>query len=97
MRELWIDPHARGACPKKPRRRDRSLAQNNVVRYDFPVGPEEKHEERKLWKPHPDDEAEVNEALESADRGEVLSPEASEAFLRWLEGSDDESWRDECE
>jgi hypothetical protein len=23
--------------------------------------------------------------------------EASEAFLRWLEGGDDESWRAECE
>jgi hypothetical protein len=61
------------------------------------VGPEEKHEARKRWKPHPDDEAEVNEALESVDRGELLSPEASEAFVRWLEGSVDESWRDECE
>jgi hypothetical protein len=31
---------------------------------------------RKLWKPHPDDEAEVREAAESVDRGEVLSGEA---------------------
>jgi hypothetical protein len=53
-------------------------------------------QERKLWKPHPDDEADVREALESVDRGELLSVEASEAFLRWLEGSDDESWRAEC-
>jgi hypothetical protein len=51
----------------------------------------------KLWKPHPDDEADVREALESVDRGELLSAEASEAFLRWLEGGDDESWRAECE
>jgi hypothetical protein len=50
----------------------------------------------KLWKPHPDDEADVREALESVERGELLSVEASEAFLRWLEGSDDESWRAEC-
>lgn len=52
---------------------------------------------RKLWKPHPDDEGDVCEALESVERGELLSVEASEAFLRWLEGADDESWRAECE
>jgi hypothetical protein len=51
---------------------------------------------RKLWKPHPDDEADVREALESVERGELLSVEASEVFLRWLQGGDDESWRDEC-
>jgi hypothetical protein len=51
---------------------------------------------RKLWKPHPDDEADVREAFESVDRGELLSAEASEAFLLWLEGkADDESWRAE--
>lgn len=60
------------------------------------MAPEPSHAPRKLWKPHPDDEAEVREAAEGVDRGEVLSAEASEAFLRWLEGSDDESWRDEC-
>jgi hypothetical protein len=54
-------------------------------------------EARKLWKPHPDDEADVREAMESVERGELLSVEASESFLRWLEGGDDESWRDECE
>jgi hypothetical protein len=52
---------------------------------------------KKFWKPHPDDEADVREALASVERGELLSVEASEAFLRWLEGGDDESWRDECE
>jgi hypothetical protein len=52
---------------------------------------------RKLWKPHPDDEADVRDALESVERGELLSAEASETFLRWLEGADDESWRAECE
>jgi hypothetical protein len=51
---------------------------------------------RQLWKPHPDDEADVREAIESVERGELLSVEASEAFLRWLEGGRDESWRDEC-
>ena len=50
-----------------------------------------------LWKPHPDDEADVGEAMARADRGELLSPEASEAFLRWMEGTGDESWRDELE
>jgi hypothetical protein len=61
------------------------------------VSPEEASQtSRKLWKPHPDDEADVREAMQSVDRGEVLSTEASEAFLKWLEGGDDESWRDEC-
>lgn len=55
--------------------------------------PEANHAAPKLWKPHPDDEAEVREAMESVDRGELLSVEASEAFVRWLEGGDDESWR----
>lgn len=55
------------------------------------------HAGRKLWKPHPDDEADVREALQCVERGELLSVEASEAFLRWLEGGDDESWRAECE
>jgi hypothetical protein len=61
------------------------------------VDPEASQKPGKLWKPHPDDEADVREALESVDRGELLSAEASEAFLRWLEGGDDESWRAECE
>jgi hypothetical protein len=51
----------------------------------------------KLWKPHPDDAADVAEAMACADRGEFLSPEATEAFLRWAEGGSDESWRDELE
>ena len=55
--------------------------------------PEANRAAPKLWKPHPDDEAEVREAMESVDRGELLSVEASEAFVRWLEGGDDESWR----
>jgi hypothetical protein len=52
-------------------------------------------QEHQVWRPHPDDEADVLDAIAAADRGEVLSPEASEAFLRWLEGSGDESWRGE--
>jgi len=50
-----------------------------------------------LWQPHPDDEADIAEALEAANRGELLSPAASEAFVRWMEGSGDESWREELE
>jgi hypothetical protein len=50
---------------------------------------------RHLWKPHPDDEVAIGEALAAADRGELLSPEASEAFVRWMEGLGDESWREE--
>jgi hypothetical protein len=59
------------------------------------VTPEALRAARKGWKPHPDDEVDVCEAAESVDRGELLSAEASEAFLRWLEGSDDASWRGE--
>ena len=73
------------------------FAQGRLTGYTPTVTPEPNREARKLWKPHPDDEADVREALESVDRGELLSVEASEAFLRWLEGSDDESWRAECE
>jgi hypothetical protein len=49
------------------------------------------------WKPHPDDEADVRQAVEAAERGELLSPSASQTFLRWLEGGDDDSWRAESE
>ena len=95
-------------CPtgdRPPRRRKRPrpqptpscFAQDRLAGYTLGVTPEPSQQARKLWKPHPDDEADVREALESVDRGELLSVEASEAFLRWLEGSDDESWRAECE
>ncbi|MGO8997121.1 MAG: hypothetical protein ACLQVI_27715 [Polyangiaceae bacterium] len=57
--------------------------------------PEAQRAARKLWKPHPDDEGDVREAAESVERGELLSADASESFLRWLQGSDDESWRGE--
>jgi hypothetical protein len=52
---------------------------------------------RKLWKPHPDDDADIAEAMDAANRGDLLSPEASEAFVRWLEGAGDDSWRAELE
>ncbi len=48
-----------------------------------------------LCQPHPDNRADIAEAMRAADNGEFLSPEASEAFLRWMEGEDDESWRAE--
>jgi hypothetical protein len=51
----------------------------------------------RLHQPHPDDERGVQQAMADADACRLLSPVASEAFLRWLEGSDDESWRGECE
>ena len=50
-----------------------------------------------VYRPHPDDEADVSDAIAGADRSELLSPAGSESFLRWLEGSGDESWRDELE
>ncbi len=49
------------------------------------------------WQPHPDDEGDLREALSAADRDELLSPVASESFLRWLEGGGDDLWRDELE
>jgi hypothetical protein len=48
-----------------------------------------------LWKPHPDDEHNVKEAVLCADRGELLSPAESERFLLWLEEGGDEPWHDE--
>jgi hypothetical protein len=51
----------------------------------------------RLWKPHADDAADVREAMACADRGEFLSPAATEAFLMWMQGNGDESWRDELE
>jgi hypothetical protein len=51
----------------------------------------------RLWQPHPDDAADVREAMACADRGEFLSPAATEAFHRWTEGGGDESWREELE
>ena len=50
----------------------------------------------KRWKAHPDDERELEQALASVERGEILSDDASLRFLRWLEGNPDESWREEC-
>jgi hypothetical protein len=61
------------------------------------VPPEQAKNANQLWKPHPDDEADLKEAFASVDRGELLSPEASEAFVRWLMGEDDDSWRAECD
>ncbi|HEY6723381.1 MAG TPA: hypothetical protein VI197_05090 [Polyangiaceae bacterium] len=49
----------------------------------------------RLWKAHPDDADDVREAMACCDHGELLSPEATAAFLRWTEGENDESWREE--
>ena len=51
------------------------------------------------WRPHPDDEVELSEAVRSAEHGEALSCQDSEAFLLWMEGEggDDEQWRVEFE
>jgi hypothetical protein len=46
---------------------------------------------RKLWKAHPDDAENVRQAMECADRGDFLSPAATEALLRWLNGEGMES------
>jgi hypothetical protein len=44
------------------------------------------------WRPHPDDDARIREAMVSADRGGVLSPEDSEVFLRWMETGEGAPW-----
>jgi hypothetical protein len=49
------------------------------------------------WSPHPDDEADVRDAIAGAERGELLSPAATESFLRWLDGSGDQAWLDELD
>lgn len=60
--------------------------------------PEVAHDNaHRLWQAHPDDADDVGEAIACADRGEFLSEAATVAFLRWTEGVDDESWRDELE
>ncbi|MCA9620175.1 MAG: hypothetical protein KC731_14225 [Myxococcales bacterium] len=59
--------------------------------------PEAAKKTKQLWKPHPDDEEDVAEAFACVDRGELLSPQASEAFVRWLMGEHDQSWRAECD
>lgn len=51
----------------------------------------------RLWQPHPDDASDIAEAMAAANQGDVLSPAASEAFVRWLEGTGDDSWRAEFE
>ena len=47
--------------------------------------------------PQPDNAASVRAALASSELRELLSTSASDAFLRWLEGNGDESWRGEFE
>jgi hypothetical protein len=50
-------------------------------------GPSTKPKERPLV-PHPDDEADVRAGLDEAERGDVLSPEESEEYIRSLIGDD---------
>ncbi len=59
--------------------------------------PAPKQQPTDLRTPHPDNEANVRDALRAAERRELLSTAASDAFLRWLEGTGDESWRAEFE
>jgi hypothetical protein len=74
------------------------LASRAAPDYSFQVSPTAlEPSERVPLDPHPDDEGDVRAAMEGADRGELLSPEASEAFLRWLESDGDDSWRAESE
>jgi hypothetical protein len=50
------------------------------------MGPSSKPKNKPVFVPHPNDEAEVRDAFEAVDRGEVLSPEESAAYLRALLG-----------
>jgi hypothetical protein len=38
-----------------------------------------------VFVPHPDDEAAVREAFDESKKDDLLSPEKSRAYLRWLE------------
>jgi len=49
------------------------------------------------WAPHPDDEADLRDASAAAERGELLTADATESFLRWLDGSGDDAWRGELD
>ena len=40
---------------------------------------------RVLYRPHPSDAAEIGRSFEEADRGELLDPDTTEKYLRWLE------------
>jgi DNA replication protein DnaC len=42
-------------------------------------------------------DTDVREAMACANRGEFLTSAATEAFLNWMQGTGDESWRDELE
>jgi hypothetical protein len=65
--------------------------------YDECMAPPAPKHPPELRTPHPDNEANVRDALRAAERRELLSTAASDAFLRWLEGNGDESWRAEFE
>ena len=75
------------------------LAIDLAARYDFVMSSPQRVgcTQPQLWSAHPDDAEDVREAMACADRGEFLSPGATEAFLRWMAGTDDQSWRDELE
>lgn len=77
------------------------LGRLSTARYGFIMSPPQSRRasdaSSTLWKAHPDDAADVREAMACADRGEFLSPEATEALRAVKEGKGDESWRDEVE
>ena len=50
-----------------------------------PSSKPERTEREPVFVPHPDDAADVRDAFEAVERGEVLSTEDSEAYFRWLE------------
>lgn len=41
-----------------------------------------------LARPHPDDAAELQSAVDEADRGKLCTADESEAYLRWLESGE---------
>lgn len=55
--------------------------------------PKREPHEPPVFVPHPDDAADVREAFDEARRGELLSAEESEAYLRELLGNDDKAKR----
>ena len=74
--------------PARPTRRALALSDGSPYAVGM-AGPSTKprgSEHEPVMVPHPDDVEAVREALDQADRGELLSADESEAYLRQLDG-----------
>jgi hypothetical protein len=57
----------------------------HVVAFKSSPRAAQKQERRVIHRPHPEHEDDLRRSIEQADRGELLDPETTEAYLRWLE------------